>query len=359
VQASLVYDGGTVRIPTSMGTPLLGQMLGTELENLGEVSSRICYDSLGVDAEGKPRGRSTEKLHAHILDVINLSVYEHCEFTVRFDVGDDWLILHTFLNRKGVWLEIDDDGFEATVNFRVVLEWARHTKRANQTPYTEEVGRILYQYGRTLAPLIFHKPVHPTSLFRKTNLKQEGLNEDQAWVSLYLYGSRGFTHEMVRHRFAMSQRSTRYVDEDGSEYIEHPLITRYINDEAVDRDERHKIRGQIGNSILADRVTYKVLVAALQNYLTRQGVDKQTARKQARGASRGYLGNALASEMIYSAPVSGWLWILQNRLHPAADAEMRGVMVPALEALQASRYGSYFENLHPIPSKDGLGMVLA
>jgi thymidylate synthase ThyX len=156
----------------------------------------------------------------------------------------------------------------------------------------------------------------------------------------------------------MSQRSTRYVDEDGSSYIIHPLVARFLEDDSADRQLRHDLRDQMNASVMGDRITYKQLVAALQSYLTSQGVDKQTSRKQARGASRGYLGNALASEMIYSAPVSGWKWIMKNRLHPAADAEMRGVMVPALRALKSSLYGDRFVTFNTTPSSDGLGEIL-
>jgi hypothetical protein len=49
-------------LPESMGRPKENQLTGTIHENLGELASRICYDSLGS-------GRSSEALHQHILDV--------------------------------------------------------------------------------------------------------------------------------------------------------------------------------------------------------------------------------------------------------------------------------------------------
>jgi thymidylate synthase (FAD) len=50
---------------------------------------------------------------------------------------------------------------------------------------------------------------------------------EHAQYSFFISGvSRGLTHELVRHRVgvAISQRSTRYVDESDSEWIRHPLF---------------------------------------------------------------------------------------------------------------------------------------
>jgi thymidylate synthase ThyX len=64
--------------------------------------------------------------------------------------------------------------------------------------------------------------------------------------------------------------------------------------------------------------------------------DKTAARKQARGAARGYLGNALASDMLFTTSVTGWKWILSQRKNKLADAEIREVYTPAWTALQSS-----------------------
>lgn len=60
--AKLVYDGGEVLIPEEMDKPSDGQMIGTQYEQLSELACRVCYDSLG-------RGRSSQDLHKHILEV--------------------------------------------------------------------------------------------------------------------------------------------------------------------------------------------------------------------------------------------------------------------------------------------------
>jgi thymidylate synthase ThyX len=340
-----------------MGQPAANQLQGTDCDNLGELSSRICYDSLG-------KGRSSEALHTHIKDVRNHSIYEHINQTIIFNIDPRQLIF-PLLNRKGVWLEqAASGGLEVTCNMRALLEWGRHTKGINRTCGTEAIGAALRYHAHKLCPLIVDEP----------EAKDETLNElieqsipksltdlsiDQAWISLYLYGSRGFTHEQVRHRFAMSQRSTRYVDESQSEYIIHPLITQYLNDPAIPAEDRQPLREAMKNSTETDRHTYRLLVENLETYLRAKGMEGTQAKKQARGASRGFLANALASEMIFSAPISGWHWILNQRKNELADAEIREVYTPALDALKQSAYGHYFSEYITVPSPDGLGTVLA
>lgn len=364
MKASLVHDNsGYVIIPESMGSPSPDQMQGTVGEQLGELASRICYDSLG-------NGRSSVKLHAHILEVINLSVYEHYNFTVQFKIGGACIpyerigdFYRAVSNRKGVWIEINEYGeVELTTNLRAILEWDRWTRQANQSPLTNKVKETLTAYGHLLAPEIIRNLGNTeTNLFNNSSLKREcKLSPDQAWVSLYLYGSRGFTHEQVRHRFAMSQRSTRYVDESESEWIMHPLIKKYLQDTNPSYEEsRIWMLGYITEAVKAGQAAYKLVGSCLEKYLLAGGVDKATAKKQARGSSRGYLGNALASEMIFTAPVTGWRWILNQRLSRYADAEIREIYEPVLDALKSSRYGHYFEDYSTIPAPDGMGTVLA
>jgi thymidylate synthase ThyX len=96
-------------------------------------------------------------------------------------------------------------------------------------------------------------------------------------------------------------------------------------------------------------------VDKLQDYLTTKGADKHTARKQARGAARGYLGNALSTEIIFSASVAQWRRILAQRCHPAADAEIRVLAARILPVLQASRYGEDFADLTLVETPDVIG----
>jgi hypothetical protein len=96
---------------------------------------------------------------------------------------------------------------------------------------TTPFGEVLRRWAHKFVPMIVPAPELCSvgeNILELTWQKTEDLSDDQANITLYLYGSRGFTHEQVRHRFAISQRSTRYVDEDGSPYIMHPLVAAYL-----------------------------------------------------------------------------------------------------------------------------------
>ena len=352
MKAQLVYDGIDIKIPESMGTPKANQMQGTPLEQLGELACRVCYDSLGV-------GRPSSELHKHILDVDNTSVYEHCVFTVRFYISDKQSkFLRNFINRKGIWIDVKPYYIDITVNFRAVLEWDKWSSETNKGFLNDFVEKTLWSYAHDLAPQIFRLLANPIFTNYTTELVTENLNEDQAHISMWLYGSRGFTHEQVRHRFAMSQRSTRYVDENESEYIEHPLITAFLTDKTANNEDKEFMRNYIDAAIAADRRAYVDITKSLEAYKLEHGLSKTDARKQARGAARGNLGNALASEMIFTASVSGWKWMLQKRASKFADAEIRAVYTDVLPELKRSQYGFMFEDYNLIPSPDGIGMVL-
>ncbi len=327
IKAMVVYDGGNITVPPSMGQAKEEQLMGTPLERLGELACRICYDSLGT-------GRSSEDLHKHIKEVVNLSVYEHCVITVFFGrSGGD--IPAACVNRKGVYVTVNGDRYEVTANFRAILEWDRYTREVNGTRFSKMIGESLRHYGNKVAPQIIEKG---SGVIVESRMKEEGLTEDQAYVSMWMRGSRGWSHEQVRHRWSMSQRSTRYVDESGSDWVLHPLLSQYLeetndvelSEEIVYIEERCK-------------VLYDMIVESLGWWCKEKGMEKTAARKAARGAARGYLGNALGTEMIFSAPMSGWKDMIRQRLSPMADAEIQEVYVDVVTALQGCRYADMLE----------------
>lgn len=99
--------------------------------------------------------------------------------------------------------------------------------------------------------------------------------------------SRGLTHELVRHRVgvAISQRSTRYVDENESPYVHHPLVEAYVDDRCLGGytpEAAHLLMDELLNdSPQGDRRAYVKVRDALEAWLIAKKVDKFTARKQA------------------------------------------------------------------------------
>lgn len=163
--------------------------------------------------------------------------------------------------------------------------------------------------------------------------------------------SRGLTHELVRHRVgvAISQRSTRYVDESSSPWIMHPILVDYLK-----RTEDGDLRRRWSEAVQGCQIVYREIVEKLQCDLTERGVDALTARKQARGAARGILGNALETELVWSANVRTLRHVIEMRASSAADAEIRGLGCWLL-SIMTRELPVYFKDYEMIDAPDGLG----
>ncbi len=180
---------------------------------------------------------------------------------------------------------------------------------------------------------------------------------EEKWISLYSSGSRGLTHEKVRHgwRTAISQRSTRYCDESESPWVEHPLVSDFLA-----KHPEHALGATINGTQNECRQTYDRMVAVLQPWLVEQGASAFDARKQARGAARGLLGNGLFTEGIFSASVAQWRRELFQRCNPAADAEIRVLYATGiLPVLKASRYATDFADMVLVEDPKVVGPFLA
>ena len=269
-----------------MGTPSPGQFKGTTAERLCEVAGRICYDSFG-------KGRSSEEYHQHIKEVGHYSVYEHFNFTVHVDMSLEELCL-ACRNRPGIWIEPN----RVTVNLRCVAEWEKWNMPTRESV---DLGRVLRKAGNMLAPWIIEDD---PGVGRDWHLV-EPIHEEEIWLSFYMEGSRGFSHEQVRHgdRTAISQRSTRYVDEGNAKMCWHPLLV----------DQHPYCEQAVHNA----RLAYDTLVKDL----TANGA----SRKQARGAARGLLPNALFTNMIFSASLAQWRRMIGMRVSIHADGEINNI----------------------------------
>jgi len=351
--ARLVWDGGQdLHVPSEMGQAASGQLEGTVGDRLAELAGRTCYDSLG-------KGRSSIDYHKHIHEVRHYSVYEHPVMTVllRADQG------HTFdptvfLNRPGVWVEQPTQGLRVTLNPRVILDWEQFGRdlsfeRVALGHWASKTWPNICQFGISLDS-------HAERSIRDSSEVVVPVYDEECWITMFLGGSRGFSHELVRHGdfTAISQRSTRYVDEDGSPWVDHPLVVDFLANPDVPEDRHAAIEGVTSLVKEKARLAYAMVAAELQAWLTGRGVDKFTARKQSRGAARGYLGNALYTELVFSASVAQWKRMIRMRACAAADAEIRKVFVRALPELKRSRYGDRFNRFTTQPSPDGIGQIV-
>jgi thymidylate synthase (FAD) len=100
-------------------------------------------------------------------------------------------------------------------------------------------------------------------------------------------------------------------------------------------------------------VLYTTIVETLQDDLIQSGVDKATARKQARGAARGVLGNALATELVWSANVRALRHFIGLRGSGGADAEIR-MLAHRLWCIMKAELPAYFSDFEETSCADGV-----
>lgn len=138
--------------------------------------------------------------------------------------------------------------------------------------------------------------------------------------------SRGFTHEFVRHRVgvAISQRSTRYVDESNCRLIVPPAFVI----QPGDSDEVANLK-RIQQEVLLkghqdSTANYTFLVHGSQQL----GLDRKTAR----GAARATLGNGIETSLVWTCNLRALLNVLRQRGSEAADAEIRRLAIELYRA---------------------------
>lgn len=338
LNSSLVYTTARpdiFNIPEAMGQPSDGQATGTALELLAETAGRVCYDSYG-------KGRSSLDYHKHIIEVGHLSVYEHCTFTIQFEQWrNEWAT--ALLNRPGVYANLElstasQPVMRITTNARAVMEWDKRTTLHDRA--ARLIGANLKAAASQLMPAVIASP-------RVSELISHlvpPMNTNEVWISAWLRGSRGFSHEMVRHGdwSAISQRSTRYVDESASNICWSPdlyeLLRRINEDPATERDMT--ITDLVGFDYTASGFACRDIVSEsrevynrLANLMTKYGFD----RKAARSAARGALPTALETQMIFSASLSQWNHIFSMRCSPFADAEIRAIMLNLKKQVHGER----------------------
>ncbi|MBI5375765.1 MAG: FAD-dependent thymidylate synthase [Candidatus Schekmanbacteria bacterium] len=132
-------------------------------------------------------------------------------------------------------------------------------------------------------------------------------------------GSRAFTHQLVRHRLcAFSQQSQRYVSEKQFDYVEPPSISS--------NPEAH-------------RLFLDAMESAQSAYreLQKLGIKNEDARF--------VLPNAVKSEIVVSADFREWRHILELRLKPDAQWEIKDICREILRILK-EKAPSVFEDMN-------------
>ena len=130
--------------------------------------------------------------------------------------------------------------------------------------------------------------------------------------------SRGFTHEMVRHRLcSFAQESTRYVDEKEFEFVVPPH-----------RDENEKMFDSDDQFWFKTPKNWLELIGKFYRSLREHGWKPEDARQ--------WLPNALHSQIVVKANIREWRHIFTMRCDKFAHWEIRAVMLKLLKWCQAN-----------------------
>lgn len=336
------------------GVPFGHHFQSTPQDNLIELAGRICYDSCKSE-----KTRSSADYHKHINEVGHGSVQEHCNLTFETEYPLESVLI-ACVNRPGVWIDRNQNSaaIRITTNMRAIKEWPLWRSRLAQFG-SGFIGWDIQTKAKKYAPLTLADITsHNLSA---SIIAVKPIFPEEIWLSFYISEvSRGLSHEWVRHKYqtAISQRSTRYVDESESNWVWHPLILKY---QKKIENSLHNwacydkwVLETLSQNINAAQGYYETMVSVIERELVSEGVDKFTARKQARGAARGVLGNALSTEMIWSGSLAQIIRIIKQRATEAADAEIRLLANELYEIVQPL-YPQYFVGCTTKPCPDGIG----
>lgn len=206
-------------------------------------------------------------------------------------------------------------GYTNAINIEAAFGMERDDASTGAETLMEAAGRACYQS--------FHKPNAATQSnkdYLANILRQNhGSVLEHAVFSFYITGvSRALTHELIRHRhLSYSQLSQRFVDESQTAIVLPPAIK--------EGSEEHEI---LDNSVQVALYAYEDIVNRLQD-------EHELKRKQAREAARAVLPNCVETRIVVSGNVRAWRDMLNRRLDPTADAEIRLVSQMIFDELAA------------------------
>ncbi len=177
----------------------------------------------------------------------------------------------------------------------------------------ELAGRTAYQSRSKITDESARKFVE---MLRKRG--HESVIEHSAMTVEFDNVSRGFTHELVRHRLsAFTQESTRYVDESDFKVVIPP---------SKDKDEKFSLSLPNGEKLNISFQEWADLNEEMYRELRKAGWISQDARQ--------ILPIGIKAQIVITANFREWRHIFELRCSPAAHWEIRRVMVNLLKDVQ-------------------------
>lgn len=202
------------------------------------------------------------------------------------------------------------------------VSWLQTPSAADPENIVEAAGRVCYMsFGTRQYRKDNREYIH--NLLRQGH---ESVLEHVSWSFILTGVSRGFSHQLVRHRvgFAFSQLSQQYHDEKEARFVEPSIIARFPHLSELWR-----------RSVDDARHVYQELVAFLntEEFRVLSQLDKREFQRAMRTAARSVLPSATATKIFITANARAIRHFLTVRGGIPGDAEMRAVSALILSTL--------------------------
>jgi thymidylate synthase (FAD) len=221
------------------------------------------------------------------------------------------------------------------------VTWTRTPNSSNAEELVEFSGRVCYMSfgeGRQ-SPKTNKEYIH--NLIRQLH---ESVLEHATWSFIISEVSRGFTHQLVRHRigFSFSQLSQQYYEDESSPFIKPDLIS-----------SNPDISRIWDAAVLGAREAYSELLSKLKSLDSPGGKE---AKRALRTAARSVLPEAAATAIAVTANCRAIRHFLDVRGAIEGDEEMRKVSALLLSLLQKDS-PSLFSDFEVRRHRDGSPIV--
>jgi thymidylate synthase (FAD) len=200
--------------------------------------------------------------------------------------------------------------------------WQRTQEATESENLVEAAGRLCYmsfgakQYRKDNKKYVFNLIIQG----------HESVLEHINWSFILTGVSRGFSHQLVRHRvgFAFSQLSQQYHDEKDAHFVEPSIIARFPHLADL---WRHSVEGA--------KHTYQQLLAFLEtdDFRSLSQLEKREFQRAIRTAARSVLPNATETKVFITANARAIRHFLAIRGGLPGDEEMRIVSALILTVL--------------------------
>jgi flavin-dependent thymidylate synthase len=286
-----------------------------------ELAGRTCYKSFD-----KITADSAVSFIKGILKRGHESVIEHSWFTFSIPTATEAEILQLVLGSPLLAQNIsrqDNGSWLLSGNARMFRDLFRQ-------PALTPLALACYKNLSEHFPILFadlsidQAPAEPPIVTFNQPLALTAAEQGKhGWAMVRFYGgSRAFTHQLVRHRLmAISQESQRYCDEKG--FFDHEYYVLPPTIEKNDLSEYYQ------NKLQQIDQWYQELQIKLKTALQASGQPGQVNED-----ARFLLPNAVASEIVISAPLNQWRQIFKMRCEAHAQWEIRSFMLQVLAEFQ-------------------------